>query len=119
MQTTNKVGQQQLTGASGNSVTALRFSGDISSASKEAVFGSYQALDKASNRLVLFDFKKVDYLNSSGIAIIIQVLMEAEHAAQTVAICGLTPHFNKVFSMVGIDKYATLYTDEASALAAL
>ncbi len=118
VQTANKVSQHQLTSSSGHPVTALRFAGDISSASKEAVVGSYQALDKAV-KVVLFNFSDVEYLNSSGIALIIQVLMEANHSGRAVAICGLTPHFVKVFTMVGITKYASLYANEAAALAAL
>jgi anti-anti-sigma factor len=119
VQTPNKVSQQQLTGASGQPTTCLRFTGDISSASKEAVVDTYQSLDKASNKHILLDFKGVEYLNSSGIALVIQVLMEANKSGQTIAICGLTPHFTKVFTMVGITKYASLYPDEAAALAAL
>ncbi len=119
MQTANKVSQQSLTGASGAGVTALRFVGDISSASKETVVGTYEALDHSSVKHILLDFKGVEYLNSSGIALVIQVLMEANRAGQKVAICGLTPHFTKVFTMVGITKYATLFADESAALAAL
>jgi anti-sigma B factor antagonist len=119
VQTANKVSQQQLTGASGQQITCLRFTGDISSASRDAVLGTYQALDKASHKRILLDFKGVEYLNSSGIALVIQVLMEASKSGQIVAICGLTPHFTKVFTMVGITKYATLYPDETAALAAL
>jgi anti-sigma B factor antagonist len=119
VQTANKVSQQQLTGASGREITCLRFTGDVSSLSKDAVVGTYQALDKAAHKRILLDFKGVEYLNSSGIALVIQVLMEANKSDQTVAICGLTPHFTKVFTMVGITKYATLYPDEAATLAAL
>jgi anti-sigma B factor antagonist len=119
VQTSNKVTQQQLTGGSGQPVTCLTFSGDISSASKEAIVGTYQSLDKASNKKILLDFKSVEYLNSSGIALVIQVLMEANKSGQTVGIFGLTPHFTKVFTMVGITKYASLYPDEAAAVAAL
>ena len=67
----------------------------------------------------MLDFSKVSYLNSSGIALVIQVLMEAKKNGQGIAICGLSPHFTKVFTMVGITKYATISSDEASALAAL
>jgi anti-sigma B factor antagonist len=119
VQAANKVSQQQLTGASGQQITCLRFSGDVSSASKDAIVGTYQALDKEAHKRILLDFKGVEYLNSSGIALVIQVLMEASKSGQSVAICGLTPHFNKVFTMVGITKYATLYPDETAALAAL
>ena len=119
MQSPNKVSQVELKSAHGTAVTALRYAGDISSASKEPVLGTYQALDKLKHTSLLLDFAKVDYLNSSGIALVIQVLMEASKSGQTAAICGLTPHFTKVFTMVGIVKYAKLYQDEAAALAVL
>jgi anti-sigma B factor antagonist len=119
VQAANKVSQQQLTGTSGQQITCLRFIGDISSASKDAVVGAYQALDKDAHKHILLDFKGVEYLNSSGIALVIKVLMEANKSGQTIAICGLTPHFTKVFTMVGITKYAALFPDEATAISAL
>jgi anti-anti-sigma factor len=117
--TANKLMQSEGTGASGSKVTMMRYSGDISSASRDTVLGTYGTLDPAQHRRLLLDFAKVEYLNSSGIALVIHLLMEAGKAGQVVAICGLTPHFTKVFNMVGISKYATLYKDEAAALAAL
>ena len=119
MQSPNKVSQQQLTGPSGESVTVLSFSGDISSSSRDAVVGAYEALESGTHRRVVLDFSHVSYLNSSGIALVIQVLMEAKKSGQTIAICGLSPHFTKVFTMVGITKYASLYADAAAAVAAL
>jgi anti-anti-sigma regulatory factor len=69
---------------------------------------------------VLLDFSAADYINSSGIAIIIQMLLEERAAGhRTIGIFGLTPHFKKVFTMVGVAKYATLWPDEAAALATM
>ena len=70
-------------------------------------------------RLILLDFTKVDYINSSGIALVIQMLIEAANSGQKVYAFGLSPHFVKVFTMVGITKYAQLFPSEAEALAAL
>jgi anti-anti-sigma factor len=109
----------QLTSPSGHAVAVLRFEGDIASTSKDAVLGAYQALPKATTRLVLLDFTKVDYINSSGIALIIQMLIEASSSDQKVYAFGLSPHFTKVFTMVGITKYAGLFPSQAEALAAL
>jgi len=111
-----KVSQHQHVAASGQQITCLRFVGDISSFSKDAVVETYQALDKNAHKHILLDFKGVEYLNSSGIALVIQVLMEASKSGQTIAISGLTAHFTKVFTMVGITKYARLYPDETAAL---
>lgn len=119
MQATTKVTQRSATTASGAAVTILALSGDISSASKDTILAAYHALDAAVSR-VLLDFTAVDYVNSSGIAIIIQLLLEASKSGtRAIGIFGLSAHFNKVFTMVGINKYATLLPDESAALAAI
>jgi anti-sigma B factor antagonist len=67
----------------------------------------------------MLDFSRVDYINSSEIAIVIEVLLEAARTGtQRIGILGLSPHFQKVFTMMGINKYAKIHVDEASALQA-
>ena len=117
MQTDTKARIDQTTSPAGTPVSVLRFEGDISSSSKDAVIGSYHSLSKDSVKTILLDFTKVEYINSSGIALVIQVLMEAANSGQKVLAFGLSPHFNKVFTMVGITKYAGLFPDQAAALA--
>ena len=99
-------------------IAVLRFEGDITSASQDAVLGTYQKLP-AEIKKILLDFTKVPYLNSSGIALVIQLLMAAKKAGQTVLCFGLSQHFVKVFTMLGLAKYTTLHTDEAAARAAV
>ena len=119
MQTETKSRVEQLSTPAGHNVTVLRFEGDIASTSKDAVLGAYQALPKATAKLILLDFTKVVYINSSGIALVIQLLIEASNSGQKVYAFGLSPHFVKVFTMVGITKYAQLFASEAEAIAAL
>jgi anti-anti-sigma factor len=119
VQTETKSHVGQLTSPAGQAVTVLRFEGDIASTSKDAVLGAYQALPKSTVKLILLDFTKVDYINSSGIALVIQLLIEASNSGQKVGAFGLSAHFVKVFTMVGITKYAGLYPGQAEALAAL
>jgi len=119
VQTETKSRVDQLTSPVGHPVTILRFEGDIASTSKDAVLGAYQALPKATSKIILLDFTKVDYINSSGIALVIQMLIEASNSGQKVYAYGLSPHFIKVFTMVGITKYAGLFPDQNAAMAAL
>ena len=119
MQSETKSRVEQLTSPAGHPVSVLRFEGDIASTSKEAVLGAYQALPKATVRLILLDFTKVDYINSSGIALVIQMLIEAANNNQKVYAYGLSAHFTKVFTMVGITKYAGLFPSQTEAMAAL
>jgi anti-anti-sigma factor len=119
VQSETKSRVDQLTSPAGHAVAVLRFEGDIASTSKDAVIGSYQSLPKATVKLILLDFTKVDYINSSGIALVIQLLIEASNSGQKVYAFGLSAHFTKVFTMVGITKYAELFPNEPAALAAL
>jgi anti-sigma B factor antagonist len=117
VQTETKAKVDEILAADGRPVTVLRFIGDISSSSRDTVLGTYEGVVKS--RPVLIDFSKVEYINSSGIALVIQMLMEANKVEQKIAAFGLTPHFQKVFTMVGITKYAALHRDEATAVASL
>lgn len=96
----------------------VRFKGDIASTSEEAVLGSYRRL-AAEIQSVALDFTKVPYLNSSGIALLIQLLMAAHKAGRRVVCFGLSAHFVKVFTMLGLAKYTSLHASETEALAAL
>jgi anti-sigma B factor antagonist len=119
MQAATKVTERAAKGSSGDPVTVMTFTGDISSTSKDAILEAYRGL-AADVRKVLLDFRGVEYINSSGIAIIIQLLLEAHKTeSRTIGVCGLTAHFVKVFTMVGVAKYAVISPDEAAALSKL
>jgi anti-sigma B factor antagonist len=117
VETGTKTTVDEIIADSGRAVSVLRFTGDISSVSRDNVLSAYGKL--AKDRPVLLDFSRVDYINSSGIALVIQMMMEANKSGQEICAFGLTPHFQKVFTMVGITKYAKLYPDEPSAKAAV
>jgi anti-anti-sigma factor len=119
LQSETKSHVDQVTSPAGHTVAVLRFEGDIASTSKDAVLGTYQALPKETTKLILLDFSKVEYINSSGIALVIQLMIEAAYAGQKVSAFGLSAHFTKVFTMVGITKYAGLFATQAEALAAV
>jgi anti-sigma B factor antagonist len=116
MEQGTKVKVEEVSCATGP-VMVMRFTGDITSASQTAILGTYQGLGEDAKRILL-DFSKVEYLNSSGIALVIQMMLAASKRGQTIQTFGLTPHFAKVFTMVGITKYTNLHPDEKTACAA-
>ena len=99
-------------------IAILRFEGDVTRASEDAVLGEYRKLASGAEKILL-DFSKVPYLNSSGIALVIQLLMAASKVPQKVVCFGLSAHFVKVFTMLGLAKYTTLHADESAARTAV
>ena len=94
MQAATKVVRRDATAASGDSVAVLAFSGDIASTSKDTMLQAYHGVGEVKK--VLLDFSGVDYINSSGISIIIQMLIEERAAGhRTIGIFGLTAALQK------------------------
>ncbi len=82
------------------------------------MLGTYGGLSPETSKRILLDFSKVEYLNSSGIALIIQLLyaLPARRARPSRPLASRHTS-QKVFTMVGITKYTKLYPDEATACA--
>jgi anti-sigma B factor antagonist len=119
VQPATQVKHRSASSTSGKPLAIIAVTGDVSSEAGEAILNAYQSLD-SNPAYVLLDFSRVSYINSSGIAIVIQLLIEARSkGGPSIGIFGLSRHFQKVFSLVGIDKYAPLHADEATALASL
>ena len=66
------------------------------------------ANDQGANKILL-KFDQDAYINSGGIAVLIQLLAETKKNNQQIAITGLSNHFKKIFNMVGITKFARIY----------
>jgi len=100
-------------------VSLIRYEGDITSFSEEAVLGSFRELKPEEHARILLDFSGVEYINSSGIALIITLLMEGGKQGQAIHCFGLSDHFRRVFEMVGLMRYTTLHPSEEEGIAGL
>ena len=67
------------------------------------------------NKMIL-KFHQEAYINSGGIAVLIQLLAETKKHNQQIGITGLSEHFKKIFRMVGITKFAKIYNTREDAL---
>ncbi|MFZ0927745.1 MAG: STAS domain-containing protein [Syntrophobacteraceae bacterium] len=90
-------------------VTIMEIRGDITVFSEPFLKEAYQSINdlKAVNVMLVFDSSA--YINSGGIAMLIQLLAEARKRKQQVGITGLSEHFKKIFNMVGITRFAPIY----------
>ena len=93
--------------------------GEVTTFAEEVVTAAYRPASEQGARHLLLNFKDVDYINSAGIAAIIGILTEARRAEQTLLITGLTPHYAKIFQMMGLAQYAPLFDTEEAARASV
>ena len=97
-------------------VTILNIRGDITSYSESTFKEAYQqALEQGAHKII-FKVEKFAYINSGGIALFIQTLYKIKENKQIAAIAGVSPHFQKIFKMVGISKFAGIFGTVAEAM---
>ena len=110
MQYTNEIKLEQR-----GSVTLLDIHGDITGFSEPFLNEAYKNADKKGASNILLKTERDIYINSGGIAVLIQILAQTKQNNQLIGITGISDHFKKIFSMVGITRFAKIYdtVDEA------
>ena len=100
-------------------VTLLDIRGDVTAFSEPFLNDAYKNSNDLGAKKVLLKFEEDAYINSGGIAVLIQILAQTKKNDQEIGITGLSDHFKKVFHMVGITKFATIHESLEEALKAM
>ncbi|OQY29975.1 MAG: hypothetical protein B6244_01570 [Candidatus Cloacimonetes bacterium 4572_55] len=98
------------------SVSIIHLTGEITTFSEEKILEVYQLALNRNAKKILLDFCNVNYINSAGIAILIGLVTSSKKNNINLYISGLTPHFKKIFKMVGLTQYTKIFDDKDSAL---
>ena len=83
--------------------------GSVTGFADGAITTAYRDAAQQGAQDFLLNFSAVDYVNSAGIAIIIAILIDARKANQRILVTGLTPHYEKIFNMMGLPEYARVF----------
>ena len=103
-----------------NDISLLNIQGDITAHSESYINEAYvNANDQGPTPKILIQFEEEAYINSGGIAVLIQILAQTRKNDQQIGITGLSEHFKKIFRMVGINKFAHIYDSLEDALSSM
>lgn len=101
---------------SGN-VAIIDIDGDLTPEAREAVEAAYQRVAASGVRKLVMTFKPDAYINSGGIAVIINIAIAGTKKGQTIRLVQPSEHFQKIFTMVGLRQYVEIFANEGDALA--
>jgi len=102
-----------------DTVAIVDLKGEVTSFSDEAINSLIHATVDEGIRKFVLNFTDVSYINSSGIAILIGIVTSPTHKDLAFRVYGLTPHFKKIFRMIGLTQYVNVLGTEEEALATL
>jgi anti-sigma B factor antagonist len=98
------------------SVGIISLSGEVSSDVEELFLKAYLEVTQAGSTRILFRFNEGCFITSAGIALIIIIAGKAQEAKQSMGAVGLSSHYQKIFDMIGLTEYLTIFQGEDAAL---
>jgi anti-sigma B factor antagonist len=91
----------------------IELSGEVDGSAAGVLTDAYQRVASLDGDLgtVVLDFAAVDYINSTGIALIVSVLARARAERRKVVACGLSAHYREIFDITRLSDFIELFPD--------
>lgn len=103
-----------------NEVWSIGVTGDLTRNSESLFFAAYPWMHGQNDiKYIVFDMSKLTYVNSAGIALLIRFVREAQQRNYSTFAFGVSPHYQKIFRIVGLTSFLELFPDEYSAMETL
>jgi anti-sigma B factor antagonist len=98
----------------GGAVLDLR--GEINGFAQKALDAAYAEAEAKDPEAILLNFEGVDYIDSTGIALIVGLLARARASKRRLVAYGLSDHYVEIFNITRISDFMSVFPDEESAL---
>jgi anti-anti-sigma factor len=93
--------------------SVVELSGVVNRAAKDGMEEAYRRASETPGEILL-DFASVEYINSTGIAVIVGILAMARAENRKVGAVGLTDHYREVFQITRLSDFMHIYEDASS-----
>jgi anti-sigma B factor antagonist len=98
-------------------LAVVDLAGDVTSLAEKKLLAAYEKAVAQKTKCIVLNFGGVSYVNSAGMSILITLLTRSQNQGVALRAFGLSPHFQKIFEMVGLLKYIPHFVNEAEARA--
>lgn len=99
-------------------IMILDINGEINAAAEKPLMDAYAQASGAGGKILALNFSGLDYMNSTGIGLLVTLLIRATRAKQRLVAYGLNNHYRQIFEMTRLNEAITIYDSEAEAMAA-
>lgn len=100
-------------------VCIVDIKGEINAQAESAFMEAYNQAGSQGAKTILLNFNELDYMNSSGIGLLVTLLIRANRQKQRLAAFGMSEHYIQIFELTRLNDAISIFSDEATALAAV
>jgi anti-sigma B factor antagonist len=98
-------------------IAILDIHGEVTGFGENALMDAYTQASSLSARTIGLNFTNLDYMNSSGIGLLVTLLIRIQRQKQRLVAYGLSDHYLQIFELTRLNEAIGIYNSEAEALA--
>ena len=98
----------------GGDMPVVELSGQVDRDAESELLEAF-ARASAGAKAVALDFERTDYINSTGLAVLVQLLARARAAGCEVHAWGLSDHYREIFEITRLADFVTLHAERPAA----
>ena len=98
-------------------VSIIDVHGELTAFAESVLMDAYNQASDGQVRAIILNFEDVDYINSTGIALIVGLLARARSSKRRLLACNLSEHYVEIFNVTRLSDFMRVLPDEESAIA--
>ena len=99
-----------------DSISILDIQGRVTAAAEELLMNAYAQVSNNGARVIILNFSELEYMNSSGIGLLVTFLIRATRQGQRLLAFGLNEHYRHIFELTRLNEAIQIYETEADTL---
>lgn len=99
-----------------SAVSIIDIDGEVTAFADSVLTNAYTAASTNTTKTIIFNFSGLEYMNSSGIGLLVTLLIRMNRKHQRLFAYGLTDHYKHIFELTRLDEAIGIYDTEANAL---
>jgi anti-sigma B factor antagonist len=99
-------------------ISVIDIHGDLSASAENVLMDAYTTASAVTTRVIILNMQGLAYMNSSGIGLIVTLLIRVNRQKQRLLCYGLSEHYKHIFALTRLSDVIKLYPTESEAVAA-
>ena len=99
-------------------VSVIDVKGELSAFAEGVLMQAYNQASDGGVRAIVLNFEGLEYMNSSGIGLLVTLLIRVNREKQKLLTYGLTEHYQNIFQITRLDDAIGIYESEEEAVRA-
>lgn len=101
-----------------NNTSVIDIQGEVTGLAENALMDAYTQASDGDTKTIILNFSQLDYMNSSGIGLLVTLLIRTQRQKQRLFAVGLGEHYQQIFELTRLNEAIAMYPTESEALKA-